>query len=177
MNGPINMIWPPLSLKGFAHQPQDKFWNFATEQWADINYDLDALPEMAFGVAEAYLAGLSCDWFSHPWLPVQTQWKHHILWNGCTYFLMSPAGHSSMPISIISLGLCWFTFTRHGNMIQHVFLGSILWACQIGIGGPNLQVPSWFLQAGVCGVDTFNRKAAHVLAVAPLWLGMKPRLL
>jgi hypothetical protein len=37
------------------------FWNFATEQWADINYALDDLNEMAFDVAEAYLAQLKCD--------------------------------------------------------------------------------------------------------------------
>ena len=54
------------------------------------------------------------------------------------------------------------------------FLGSILWACQIGHGGHNLQVPSGFMRAGVCGAGAFNMKSAHVLAVAPLWFGMKP---
>lgn len=45
---------------------------------------------------------------------------------------------------------------------------------KIGHGGHNLQVPSGFMRAGVCGAGAFNMKSAHVLAVAPLWFGMKP---
>ena len=146
------------------------FWNFATEQWADTNYALDDLNEMAFDVAEAYLAQLKCDsdWFSHPWLPLQTQWKHHVFWTDVVYFSWAQQTiYRFKPI-------CWFTFTRHGRMMQYAFLGSILWACQIGHGGHNLQVPSGFVRAGVCGAGAFNMKSAHVLAVAPLWFGMKP---
>lgn len=42
------------------------------------------------------------------------------------------------------------------------------------MAAPNLQVPSGFMRTGVCGAAAFNMKALHVLAVAPLWFGMKP---